>query len=365
MVLIIPAMIPKKLLLPSIAFLTFALLVACEPLAPDQTPRYVIVTGETPEDGAAPSTSPLAVTPELAEGLVPTLAGESAVNVGGAIASPVPVETPTEAPTAIPSATPFVCTESAGRVIRSTFYSAVAGTDVAYYMYQPPCFYDTFQRYPYVILLHGTGYDEAMWVDLGAPTVLDQGILKGVLPPMVLIMPDGGVLSELNDRPDGTSYESLLLDELVPSVEDEFCLWGSRTGRAIGGISRGGFWAFSIALRYPDLFSAVGGHSAYFDPDNALPQYNPLDLAQTAPLLKFPLRIYMDNGADDVVGTNMLALSEILSARGIKHEYLVALEGGHDMDYWSAHMPDYLAFYGQNWPRNIQQLPSCLAPNPG
>ncbi len=358
-------MIPKKLILPSIAFLTFALLTACEPLAPDQTPRYVVVTGETPDGAAnAPSTSSSAGTPALADGSVATLDGENALNVGGAIASPVPTAAPTVAPTAIPSATPFACLETAGRVIRSTFSSDVAGTELAYYMYQPPCFFDTFMRYPYVILLHGTGYDEAMWVDLGAPTVLDQGILKGVLPPMVLLMPDGGYLSELNDRPDGTSYEAVLLDELIPTVEEEFCLWGSRTGRAIGGISRGGFWAFSIALRHPDLFSAVGGHSAYFDPDNALPEFNPLDLAQTAPLLKFPLRIFMDNGATDVVGTNIETMSEILNSRGIQNEYLVSLDGGHDMDYWSAHMSEYLSFYGQNWPRNIQQLPSCLAPNP-
>jgi hypothetical protein len=34
------------------------------------------------------------------------------------------------------------------------------------------------------------------------------------------------------------------------------------------------------------------------------------------------------------------------------------------MDYWVAHAPEYLAFYGQVWPHDPLALPSCLEPNP-
>ena len=44
-------MITHKRLLFLFACLTFVLLVACEPLAPEQTPRYIVVTGETPDAG--------------------------------------------------------------------------------------------------------------------------------------------------------------------------------------------------------------------------------------------------------------------------------------------------------------------------
>jgi S-formylglutathione hydrolase FrmB len=181
---------------------------------------------------------------------------------------------------------------------------------------------------------------------------------------MVLVMPDGELLSELNDAPEGQSYENVIIDELIPSVEADFCLWGSRQGRAIGGISRGGFWAFSIAFRHPDLFSALGGHSPHFEIDNAPPDINPLSLANSVSLGKFPLRIYMDNATNDYVGTNALQISEILRQRGIDHQYLINPTGNHDMDYWSAHTAEYMSFYGQAWPRDPSSLPSCLDPSP-
>jgi enterochelin esterase-like enzyme len=236
----------------------------------------------------------------------------------------------------------------------------IVGTEVSYQLYLPPCFYETFRRYPYVILLHGTGYTDSMWPDLGVVEMMDQGVTKGSLPPMVLVMPDGGTLAELNDQSDGTSWESVILQELIPTVEEGFCLWADRQGRAIGGISRGGFWAFSIALRHPEMFSVVGGHSPHFEPDNATPESNPLDLAGRVSLEKYPLRIYMDNGANDYVGPFVIQMSELLREGGIPHQYLINPTGDHTEEYWSSHIAEYLSFYGQTWPYDPDALPSCL-----
>ena len=349
---------PFPLMLITFSVLVGALL-ACEPLAPpEQAPRYVVVTGQSP---AAPNTPLVAATASQ-----PVNAAPSAVSASGSgvVNTPIPTATPTPIPTALPTATPFVCHETVGQVFRASFYSNVVGAEVPYQIYLPPCFYDTLQRYPYVVLLHGTGYGDTMWVDLGAPDVMDRGVSKGTLPPMVLVMPDGGAISELNDQPDDASYETVILDELLPAVERDFCLWGNRDGRAIGGISRGGFWAFSIALRHPDLFSALGGHSPHFQPDNAGPETNPLDLAASVNLDKFPLRVYIDHAANDYVGTFAARMAEILRERGVVLEYIINPTGEHDPAYWSAHVADYLAFYGQAWPMDVAQLPSCLEPSP-
>lgn len=348
--------------------LTALLLVACEPLAPEQTPQVIVVTGQTPN-------TPLALPTDLAAAVDMTQGGAVATAPSGVIPSventpigvvntPVPSPTPTFTPSPVPTATPYVCAEKTGQLVQSSFFSAIMGEEVSYRMYLPPCFYDTLQRYPSVTLLHGTGYDDAMWDDLGVAALMDQGISQGTLPPMVLVMPDGGYLSELNDQPEDASYETVILDELLPMLETDFCLWGSRGGRAIGGISRGGFWAFSIALRHPEVFSALGGHSPHFDADNTLPEYNPLDLATVVSLAKTPLRIYIDNSRDDYVSANALLMSNTLSERGIEHEHIVYPTGEHNMDYWRQHVGEYLAFYGRVWPRDINQLPSCLEPSP-
>lgn len=358
-------MIPNRRTVYLFVCLTFILLGACEPLAPEQTPQYVVITGVSPAAIASPiPTSPVVETAPA--GAAASTPDGAPVNAGasGLVSTPVPSITPVPPSTALPSATPYACEQTAGQVIQSSFVSAVAGGEVTYQMYLPPCFYESFKRYPYVVLLHGTGYDDSMWVDLGAAAVMDQGISKNTLPPMVLVMPDGGNVAEMNDEPNSTSYESMLLDELLPIVETDFCLWGSRPGRSIGGISRGGFWAFSIALRHPELFSAVGGHSPHFEVDNALPETNPLDLAGRVSLEKYPLRIYMDNAANDYVSANAIRMSDILRENGIEHKYLINPTGDHDTDYWSSHVAEYLSFYGQGWPFDVSALPSCLEPSP-
>jgi enterochelin esterase-like enzyme len=119
-----------------------------------------------------------------------------------------------------------------------------------------------------------------------------------------------------------------------------------------------------MALRHPELFSAVGGHSPHFDPENSPPEVNPLNLAAAASLDKFPLRIYMDNATNDYVGANAIQMSEILRQNGIEHQYLINPTGDHDMEYWAAHVGEYLSFYGQMWPYDSTVLPSCLDPSP-
>ncbi len=352
-------MIPRRYLIVLFVCLTLFGLLACEPLAPDQTPQYIVVTGETPDTVMIPSQ-----TPPVVQTGQPGASGAGSVSGAGVVNTPLPTDTPPPVPTALPSATPFVCAQTAGQMFVSSFFSAITGEEVTFEIYLPPCFYDTLQRYPYVILLHGTSYDDTMWVDLDAPGAMDRGVSKGSLPPMVLVMPDGGLLSEYNDLPEGASYETVILEELIPAVERDFCLWGSPQGRALGGISRGGFWAFSIALRHPELFSALGGHSPHFEPDNAGPATNPLDLALTASLDKTPLRIYMDHATDDYVGTYASLMSELLRSRNVPHEYIINPTGNHDTAYWSAHVADYLAFYGAQWPLNAAELPSCLEPSP-
>ena len=76
------------------------------------------------------------------------------------------------------------------------------------------------------------------------------------------------------------------------------------------------------------------------------------------------LRIYLDNSASDYGSTGAQTLSDILTKRGIEHQHVVNQNGEHDMEYWSEHVGEYLAFYGATWPLDASALPSCLAPSP-
>ena len=312
---------------------------ACEPLVPTPTPQIIVITA-TPSPG--PTITP---TPSL---------------------TPTPDVTVT--PTPSPSPTAALCPETEGQVIVfDTFDSEIAGRNMPYRVYVPPCYFESQRRYPVVYLLHGAASDDTQWQDLGVTETLDRGLSLNQYPPMLLVMPYGAHLLPNSDFPPDPSMETFILDELIPRVERDFCVWEDRDYRAIGGISRGGFWALSIAMRHPEVFSAVGGHSPSLDTDNTPPEFNPLDLALSAPFID-TLRIYLDNGASDPVRPEVEMLSNRLVERQIAHEYVINPLGGHDEAYWSSHMADYLAFYGgtaaDGWPREAGQLPSCLEPSP-
>jgi S-formylglutathione hydrolase FrmB len=112
-------------------------------------------------------------------------------------------------------------------------------------------------------------------------------------------------------------------------------------------------------LRHPDQFAAVGGHSPWFVPDNAPFTHNPLALSESAPGIE-GLNIYLDNAQSDSGGANVIVLSNALRNRGLVHSYVINAVGDHSNEYWSAHLPEYLAFYSQTFPKDPAELPSCL-----
>src|SRR5712692_3100455 len=233
-------------------------LIACDPLAPDSAPVVIVVTPTI-----APTRTSL---PALAPTAAPTQADLSSTTLQAG------TETGPEPATVVPltsteSASAQGCTETQGLVVDLQFSSKIAGTAIKYRAYLPPCYSQTTRRYPYVILMPGSDGDETLWTNtLKADVAEDRGLAVSALPPMILIMTAGGDLMNLNAFPDLPSWETVIVSELIPDVEKNLCTWNAREGRAIGGISRGGFWAFEIAFRHPELFGAVGGHSPFFDP---------------------------------------------------------------------------------------------------
>lgn len=321
---------------------TLMILSACEPLAYNPTPVSVVITNQPT------ATVPPTVTP------TPTITR-----------TPFPTETPDF--TATP--TPFPCNDEAGQIVPFSQNSSevAGGENLRFNVYLPPCYQQSGARFPSVILLHGLSYREQQWEDLGMIDAINTGILNGTLPPMILVMPYMGNFGQINQFPPDPSYETHILEELLPQLDRNFCLWQNRDYRAIGGISRGGFWAYSIAMRNPDVFGVVGGHSAFFSGDTVSipPPFNPLELAIDDESLKDAnLRLYLDNGASDSSGPSQQTFSSRLTANGVPHTYVVHPVGDHSNDYWTEHVAEYLAFYGETWEKQYGNLPSCAEPSP-
>lgn len=316
-------------------------LAACDPMAPTPPAIAVVIS---PEPSITPTFNPTS--------------------------TPRPTATTLPTATAViePSATPFPCDDDSGQVIDfNQFPSPTANENLRYRVYVPPCYFETQARFPMAVLFHGLSFREQQWDDIGAVTALDQGIRLGSLPPMLLVMPYYGQIGQFNQFPPDPSYETVVLEELLPAVEADFCVWEDREYRAIGGISRGGFWAFSIGFRHPDVFSRIGGHAAIF-PENiniVPPAFNPLEIAENSSFLQEAnLRMYIDNAVADSAGLSLQQLSNRLTERQIPHQYEINTVGDHNNAYWASHVTEYLTFYGDDWPRAYDGLPTCLEPSP-
>ena len=169
-------------------------------------------------------------------------------------------------------------------------------------------------------------------------------------------MPDGGDISQ-DSSGGANSFEGVIINELIPSIEENYCAWRDPSARAIGGLSRGGYWALEIAFRNPRLFASVGAHSAALLDEAAGSDLDPAVTGLAANLEN--LRIYIDVGKNDYTRAPIQALHESLEKAGKEHQWVLN-EGSHQDAYWSAHLRDYLSWYTEDWPDDESLYPDCL-----
>lgn len=204
-------------------------------------------------------------------------------------------------------------------------------------------------------MLSGNIHTEAFWDELGLDETAEQLILDRQIPPLIIIMPNGGTIANNTSGGPG-SYESVILNDLVPFIEANYCVEATPESRAIGGVSRGGYWALEIAFRFPDHFASVGGHSAALLDTYAGPEINPQHTGLSNKLGK--LRLYLDIGQDDYVIHNVRKLHEGMEEMGVLHTWILN-EGEHNEAYWASHLVDYLAWYSAPWPIDNSENGIC------
>lgn len=132
------------------------------------------------------------------------------------------------------------------------------------YVYLPPN-YDASRRYPLIIFLHGFAADEQMFLKV-APKV-DDAIVKGQLPPVIIAAPDGSIKGEPSLHQPATffidsqagDFESWVLNDVWDFMNSHFPIRPEREAHALVGVSMGGGAAFDLGIRNRDCFGVVAG----------------------------------------------------------------------------------------------------------
>jgi len=126
------------------------------------------------------------------------------------------------------------------------------------------------RRWPVFYLLHGTSGTASDWTLKGdAQRVIGDRQVITVMPDIAL---DDGGGGWCTDWPNGEqSWETFHIAQLIPWTDQNLRTIPTRQGRAIAGLSQGGFCSMSYAARHPDLFGTALGYSAapdiYYDPE--------------------------------------------------------------------------------------------------
>ena len=155
----------------------------------------------------------------------------------------------------------------AGDIFSDAAASKSLGRDVKFTVYLPDGYAEGAGPFPVVYLLHGATEDENTWrVKGGVVQTLDGLIKRGLIRPSVVVMPTAGPASWWAN---GTAdkAESAIIEDLMPYVESRYKVANDRKGRAIGGLSMGGYGALNMSLRFPAKFCAAAVISpAIYDP---------------------------------------------------------------------------------------------------
>jgi enterochelin esterase-like enzyme len=143
-------------------------------------------------------------------------------------------------------------------VQHKTFRSNSMKHDVGYNIYLPPEYARSDFRFPVVYLLHGGGGHESRHFFPSAAQTLDRAIKGKQVPPCICVFAMAGRTSMYGDSPDGKVMgETVVIKELIPHIDKTYRTIAAREGRALEGMSMGGFGALKFAFKYPNMFGSA------------------------------------------------------------------------------------------------------------
>lgn len=291
-----------------------------------------------------------------------------------------------------------------GTVDTLTFWSQALGTHKRALVWRPPSYAAGRARYPVAYYLHGLWGSEGDWIRQGALDRTLDSLAAAGRAELLVVMPDGddGWYTTWNALLDVATcraafvprpgderaeaycvpwphYDDYVARDLVAAVDARYRTRPERAGRAIAGLSMGGYGAVSLALRYPETFRAAASHSGVVSPRYAgahpfdgTVRYASTEHALRAgwgerlwPLLVAPFgrdsaawasrdpvtlaqrlaggassarrpAIFLDCGTEDGLVDQSRALRAELARLGWAVAY-AEWPGGHDWPYWRRH----------------------------
>lgn len=244
-----------------------------------------------------------------------------------------------------------------GTVSKVWYPCKTAGFDRRMTVYTPAGYENSNKKYPVVYILHGMGGDEDAWVTQGrACQILDNLIADGRAKPMIAVFTNGNISRQAAPLEGGDGYNvpvsylpktmdgdfEISFPGIVKYIDTHYRTIAKKSGRAICGLSMGGFHSQYISINNPDMFGYVGIFSGAVGKSrvhNDCPIYKDYEGKIDRFFAKKPAYYLIAIGKTDFLYDANKEYRELLDSRGYSYEYKET-EGGHIWSNWRIYL-DY------------------------
>jgi enterochelin esterase-like enzyme len=231
-----------------------------------------------------------------------------------------------------------------GEIRVKSYLSKASNTWREMYVYTPPGYDASTEKYPVLYLLHGGGEDQRGWATQGKTSlILDNLIAEGKAKPMLIVMLDGNLGTPMGPGSMATAGDSFLKvfeTELklgaIPFVESTFRVQADAAHRALAGLSMGGIQTLYAGVKNTDLFSSLGVFSSGWFGNNAALSGPHYEFAKTnASTINSNLKNFWISmgGEEDIAYKNCKIMLSKYDELGIKYKYS-EYPGGHTWPVW-------------------------------
>ena len=227
-------------------------------------------------------------------------------------------------------------------------YKTFSGQEKRMHIYLPPNYEkDAAARYPVLYLNHGGGDDDAKWTNTDprngghAQFILDNLIAEGKAKPMIMVMPSTKGTVSANPPPmeadDACTQE--YLKDIIPYVDSHYRTKAGREGRALAGLSMGGFVVMHTGLPHLDTFSELYVYSSGHFPDIQAKFEERFKALFEDPETnnKFRVPFYMAQGETDIALRNGQGDMAVINKYGIRNFWVLST-GGHEWANWRRYL---------------------------
>ena len=294
------------------------------------------------------------------------------------------------------------------------FHSASVDRATKYNILLPRGYEESTDRYPVLYLLHGLTQNYTAWgLANGTP------FYAALYDDLIVVMPDAGNswYTNYEESADGqtNNWADHIVQDVVNHVDWNYRTIARREGRAINGLSMGGYGAITLGLRNPEMFISIGTTSGALEfgrqagarlrgemparprrertPEQQAARrvfqrrpnpligldgfesqiernpsgerhtttahaaaFDPFHLIEQVPVDQLP-HIYIDCGTEDRLIAGAKELAGILIEKGVPFDYM-QMAGAHTPAYWIQSIGHIMSVQYEVMQRALGQRPS-------